>query len=165
MTLVPAERAFSIRSAETKLVEGPPSTDSSTERRMPSKLAGSKFGDRIAKIALFRFVSAEGRLSSIVMSNGSISHSPDCPCGAVTSGVRLIRKFRRPEVSTNPPLPPSSPPRAESSPSTEVSSSANMMTSPPSPARIASARIWLSASTRASRARRSSPLPCRSPPT
>ena len=70
---------------------------------------------------------------TISISFGSMSQSPPSPFGAVMSGVRAITKVSRPEVSTNPPSPPSGPPRALNWPSTFANPSANTTTLPPSP--------------------------------
>ena len=53
---------------------------------------------------------------TIWTSNGSISHSPPRPAGAVTSGVAITSSDCLPEVSMKPPLPLRGPPRAASEP-------------------------------------------------
>ena len=69
---------------------------------------------------------------------GSISHSPPLPLTAVASGTRVMSRFLRPEVSTNPPSPPFAPPLAVTSPCTCTSFLAKTMTLPPFPLSVAS---------------------------
>ena len=76
---------------------------------------------------------------SMTMSSGSSSQVPPAPAGALTSTGTLNSRTRLPEVSTKPPSPPSSPPRALMRPSTRVVSSDQTMTRPPSPRPSASA--------------------------
>ena len=76
------------------------------------------------------------------MRRGSIRIEPAAPFGAVTStGAWLMFSTAWPEISTNPPLPPCGPPRADSVPSTRLTSVELIAMVPPWPRTVASARI------------------------
>ena len=81
--------------------------------------------------------------AAITIFRGSSSHVPARPPGAVAStrAVSATTRFCRPDVSTNPPLPVSEPPRAKIRPANPVLPSAQTMTFPPSPEAVASAMI------------------------
>ena len=76
----------------------------------------------------------------IVMSPGSSNQVPVAPAGAlVSTRIPSTSRASFPEVSTNPPLPPTTPPLAEMLPKARVVLSAQTMTLPPSPLALASA--------------------------
>ena len=114
----------------------------------------------LADIVVFAVVAAV-----ICRSFGSISHRPAAPCAAVASGVRVTSRYFRPDVSTNPPLPPFCPPRALMSPLTRVASSEKTMTRPPSPLAPASARSEASDPMNTASLFGNGPRPWRLPPT
>ena len=97
------------------------------------KVAGDAEGLSVAVI----LVSVEAL--DIVRLSGSNSRLPTPPIGACVSTAASKTRLRLPETSTNPPLPPCVPPRAEMLPKARVVSSAHRITFPPSPLIVASA--------------------------
>ena len=78
-------------------------------------------------------------LELIVTSEGSSSHVPVLPIGAVVSTARAPRLSVAPEVSTSPPSPPCGPPRAAILPATVVTPPEITETVPPGPDWVAEA--------------------------
>ena len=85
-------------------------------------------------------------LAEIVISLGSSSHCPPWPRAAEASTTASLPTSNLifPEVSTNPPSPPSTPPRVKILPLKTVFLSAQTTTEPPSPLVVASALMMVS---------------------
>ena len=79
--------------------------------------------------------------SLMVMSYGSSSQVPERPRGAAVSTLAGRASSQPPEVSMNPPSPPSTPPRTLRLPKARVDLSLHRITRPPSPAAVASATM------------------------
>ena len=84
--------------------------------------------------------------STISMLYGSSSQVPPAPAGAATSAAVPMVRSPWLEVSTMPPLPPATPPRADSWPAETVLRSDHTTTEPPLPRFVASARTVAPAS-------------------
>jgi hypothetical protein len=95
-----------------------------------------------------------------VMLSGSSSHMPPSPAGAPVSTDALAPMVSVwPEVSINPPLPPSAPPRALARPLNIVSPTDHTTIVPPLPRVMAFASKRAPASTVTARACGSGPVP------
>ena len=77
----------------------------------------------------------------MVMLYGSSNHVPERPIGAAVSTIAGRASSQPPDVSMNPPSPPSGPPRTLKLPKARVASSLHRMTRPPLPDTVASARM------------------------
>ena len=126
-------------------------------------------GDAVGSVktpAVLTTVGLSACVSSMVMSVGSSNSVPVTPFGARVSTLPSYSSDCLPEISTMPPSPPRSPPRAVTLPWKRVRPSDQITTVPPSPWSGASARNTAAAATTVSSALRISGLaPWKSPPT
>src|SRR4029453_17655675 len=78
--------------------------------------------------------------------SGPTSQCPAAPCGAAASTIPLACRLSLPLVSTDPPSPPSAPPRAKIEPANLEVCSDHTIAVPPSPALRAETSILVPAS-------------------